>query len=239
MKEVINLPTIGDITLVTSRRAKNLRITIKPVVGVVVTKPFLMSKRRAIKFVASKETWILKNLKKTQLIEEKHTFFDENTVFHTNSHQLHIVKWEKETFRTTIKDGVILFKYPETYSINNPEVQKRIRKAIEKTWKLEAEETLVPLLHKLAIKHQFNYSSVTIKNVTSKWGSCSYKNDIILSLHLMRVPKHLQEYVILHELCHTKEKNHQKPFWNLMNLVTNGMAKAWDKELKQYSTKIY
>ena len=78
-----------------------------------------------------------------------------------------------------------------------------------------------------------------IKNVVSKWGSCSYKNDIVFSLHMMRLPAHLIKYIVLHELCHTIEKNHQTPFWNLMNTVTNNKAKLLDQELKQYSTKIY
>ena len=64
-------------------------------------------------------------------------------------------------------------------------------------------------------------------------------NNINFSLHLMRLPQELQDYVILHELAHTKEKNHQPPFWKLLDTVTEGKAKILDKQVKKYSTRIY
>ena len=63
-------------------------------------------------------------------------------------------------------------------------------------------------------------------------------NNINLNIHLMRLPNHLIDYVILHELVHTKIKNHSRDFWNMLDLVT-GNAKKLDKELKNYRTKIY
>ena len=66
-----------------------------------------------------------------------------------------------------------------------------------------------------------------------------YHNNISYSLHLMRLPKELQDYVILHELSHTREKNHQPPFWNLLDSVTGRKAKLLDKQVKQYTTRIY
>ena len=54
----------------------------------------------------------------------------------------------------------------------------------------------------------------------------------------MRLQDHLIDYVILHELVHTKIKNHSRDFWNMLDLVT-GNAKNLDKELKNYRTKIY
>jgi len=54
----------------------------------------------------------------------------------------------------------------------------------------------------------------------------------------MRLPDHLIDYVIIHELCHTIEKNHGKGFWNLMDTIL-GDAKSLSKELKNYSTQIY
>ena len=77
-----------------------------------------------------------------------------------------------------------------------------------------------------------------MRNSKTRWGSCSYENNINLNLHLMRLPNHLIDYVILHELVHTKIKNHSKDFWNLLDVVT-GNAKNLDRELKNHHTKIY
>jgi predicted metal-dependent hydrolase len=55
----------------------------------------------------------------------------------------------------------------------------------------------------------------------------------------MRLPKELRDYVILHELAHTVEKNHQPPFWNFLDTLTEGNAKKLDKELKNYTTRIF
>ena len=55
----------------------------------------------------------------------------------------------------------------------------------------------------------------------------------------MRLPDHLIDYVLLHELCHTKEKNHGAGFWTLLNSITQSKAKLLAKEIKKYSTTIY
>lgn len=55
----------------------------------------------------------------------------------------------------------------------------------------------------------------------------------------MNIPDNLIDYVILHELCHTVEKNHGPKFWKLLDHVTNGNAKLLAKEMKKYSTRFF
>ena len=185
-----------------------------------------------------KKDWIRKNVQKLRE-KENLTVFDESTIFSTNEHSLIIKRKEVIKPHSRVTNNEICVILPIGLDINSKEVQNFIRKNIEEAWRKEAKQILPKRTEELAKKFGFQYNKVTIRNTTSRWGSCSYTNNINYSLHLMRVPKELQDYVILHELSHTKEKNHQPPFWELLNSVTNGQAKELDKKLKQYSTKIY
>lgn len=71
-------------------------------------------------------------------------------------------------------------------------------------------------LQMLASHYGFTCGRVVIKNNRSNWGSCSAKNTINLNLHLMRIPEHLRDYVILHELCHLRHHDHGPQFHKLL-----------------------
>jgi predicted metal-dependent hydrolase len=99
-----------------------------------------------------------------------------------------------------------------------------------------AKEFLPRRVAELAYMHGFRYTGLTIRNSKTRWGSCSIRNTISLSLYLMQVPEHLQDYVILHELCHTVHHDHSPRFWALMDTVTDGKAHALRAELHKYHT---
>ena len=87
----------------------------------------------------------------------------------------------------------------------------------------------------LAAKHNFtNIGNITIKSQKTLWGSCSHRNNINLNINLINLPPELIEYVILHELTHTKIKNHSKQFWQELSKILPN-ARSLDKELKGYS----
>lgn len=87
----------------------------------------------------------------------------------------------------------------------------------------------------LAARHGFEYAGAAVKDMRSRWGSCSADNRLNLSIYLAALPPDLADYVILHELCHTIHKNHGPQFWHLLNQVTQGCAKSMAKQLKQYA----
>lgn len=89
----------------------------------------------------------------------------------------------------------------------------------------------------LADEFGFQYNEVRIKNITSRWGSCSSKKNLNFSLHLMQFEKKYIDYVILHELCHTKQMNHGPKFWALVEKVCPG-GKQIDKEMRKLSRSV-
>jgi predicted metal-dependent hydrolase len=237
-KEIIEIEGVGEVILLKSKRAKRIRITIKSGGIVRVTVPYLVSYRRAKGFVLEKQDWIRKHCQE-QKEKLDYTIFDEDTEFRTKLHALKFFREERDDFNCTITDKVIIVTIPKSTDILSHESQQFIRKCIEESWRKEAKEYLPKRTRVLAAEYGFEFSKVTIRNTTSRWGSCSFTNNINYSLHLMRVPNELIDYVILHELAHTKEKNHQPPFWDLLDSVTGGKAKFLDKQLKDYTTKVY
>lgn len=75
-----------------------------------------------------------------------------------------------------------------------------------------AKESLPPRLAELAQRYGFEYAGVRIKHNASNWGSCSVRKNINLNLNLVRLPRYLSDYVMLHELCHLRHANHGPEF---------------------------
>ena len=84
---------------------------------------------------------------------------------------------------------------------------------IESFYKQKAKEFLPQRVKTLAKHCQLFPTRVTITKAKSRWGSCSGKNSISLSCFLVKLPFEVIDYVIIHELCHIKHKNHSKTFW--------------------------
>lgn len=98
----------------------------------------------------------------------------------------------------------------------------------------QAKSVLGSRLEALAGEYGFHYTGVRFQWMKSRWGSCSPHNSISLNLALIYLPKELQDYVILHELCHTRVKNHGKGFWSLLDEYTNHQAKQLARKMKEY-----
>ena len=97
----------------------------------------------------------------------------------------------------------------------------------------EAKLYLLNRLDELARTHGFTYNNAAIRNQKTRWGSCSGKNNISLNMKLMSLPSKLIDYVILHELVHTKVKNHSPIFWSTLNKYI-GNPKLQNKVLKKF-----
>ena len=64
--------------------------------------------------------------------------------------------------------------------------------------------------------YNFDYNRICIRNQKSRWGSCSQKKNLNYNFRIILLPKDLADYIVVHELCHLKEMNHSKRFWDLV-----------------------
>lgn len=95
------------------------------------------------------------------------------------------------------------------------------------------EKESIFFLNKYASKIWFPYQKLIIKTFKTKWGSCSSNQNISLNFKLVHLPIKFLEYVVIHEVCHLKEKNHGKDFWKLVEKLCPDY-KEIRKELNQY-----
>jgi len=223
---------IGRVRIRKSGKAKRIGIRIKER-NVILTIPQRQQVEDGIRFLQSKRDWILSHLKKSQVV-----IFDENTVFRTVTFELKITKSPLSSFHFKLTPNLFTVLCPQQLDIRSEESQSIIRMGVERAMRMEAKRILPKRLAILAERYRFSYSEVSIRSSKTRWGSCSSRGNISLSYFLMTLPGELIDYVLLHELCHTKEMNHSVRFWKLMDSVTNNDGKRLRTELKKYKTSI-
>jgi predicted metal-dependent hydrolase len=108
------------------------------------------------------------------------------------------------------------------------DVQPVSRDEIEQLRK-KAKAELPSRLDELAARYGFAYNKVAIKHNATNWGSCSARNNINLNLNIVRLPKALQDYILLHELCHIRHHDHGHGFHLLLeHVLTDNLLKLVD-----------
>lgn len=102
-----------------------------------------------------------------------------------------------------------------------------------KNWLIKLAKTHVAkTVAEFSKKYNLKYTGISITSARTRWGSCSYKNHLNFSYKLIMCPQQVIDYIVIHELCHTIEKNHSKRFWNRVEeFCTN--YKTCEKWLKQ------
>jgi predicted metal-dependent hydrolase len=237
--KVVFYKEIGEVCFIRTLSGRSLKIRIKPFSGVQVILPAFVSYETARRFVEDKIAWIQKQQEKMSRYERKVTVFSEDTVFRTKDHVLSIGIHEKPTIKAIIKNQVIRINYPAFANVKDPRIQQVIRRTILAALKMEALRYLPELTGRLANQCGFSYIQLSFRNNKTRWGSCSRDNRISLNIHLMRLPEHLRSYIVLHELCHTVHKHHQKTFWQLLDKLSGGNARKLDRELNAYSPEVF
>ena len=138
-------------------------------------------------------------------------------------------------FSVRLEEEGVRIICPRHVDFSLPEVQQLVRNAIIRAMKRNAEEYLPPLLSELSERYNLPFKRVKITGSKGRWGSCSAAGSINLSCYLMLLPPHLMDYVLLHELSHTKEMNHGPRFWELLDSMTEGRAHVLRAELRTFN----
>jgi predicted metal-dependent hydrolase len=229
MQKVFKTDELGDVLVTKRRGARYLRMRLNQDGQVLVSIPYWTPYRAGLSFAISRKSWIEKHrpaysrpiLKNGDMIGKKH--------------RLIVEKSDDDKLRTRLKNDAIYVKAPASF--DEASLQAAITSAAERALKKEALEILPDRLDQLAAQHGFKYSSLVIKRMTSRWGSCNSDKRITLNYFLMQLPWEMIDYVLIHELAHTKQLNHSSHFWAEVERVVPEPKKL-QKIVRQYKTRI-
>ena len=200
-----------------------------PARGVRVTIPYFTSFSSAVKFITGKQEWILSTMERQREKSAARVIpLGEGNIIRTITSEIGFevsstakrIKAIREENRTTII-------YPK-------EIQRKmLADAVIKELRREAAQYLPVRTEELARLYGFRYNNVFLKNNRTNWGSCSKLNNINLNIHLMRLDRDVADFVILHELCHLKHRNHGTGFHRLLDSLCSGCEKELSRRLKK------
>lgn len=132
-------------------------------------------------------------------------------------------------------DNVVCF-YSSPEVLARDGVQEWVTATLEAFARKFVRTRLVPRLLSLAKQRGLTVSGVRVSSAKGRWGSCSSNGNINLSLYLVLLPRHLQDYVMQHELTHLLEMNHSPRFWALLDKACGCDSHALRREMKGYNT---
>ena len=227
--KTVNIEPFGAVKFTINNRISRLSIRVKEG-SLYVSAPVACQSGQIMDFIRSKTDWIFKQQKAQKSTSLQ---FDTGTTFTTRYHKLTIERTSRKEVSAIRGNGKIQVFIPHDYDCKNQGFQIFVRKVIARVMRIEAKQYLPGRLKELADKCGLKFHNVFIKELSTRWGSCSSENNINLNLHLMRLPDKLIDYVLYHELTHLVERNHSPKFWNLLDKYCLG-AKTLDKELKMF-----
>ncbi len=220
--------TLNEQTLVIYKRrnSRNLKLSLTATGEIHVSIPLWAPYASGLKFAESRYQWI-------QQQSHQRQYLYQGLAIGKAHHLVFVQKSGIAKPTSRISGTEITISYPDELSITSNEVQKLAETASLRAMRAQAESLLASRMAILANQHDYHYTSLGIKKLKGRWGSCDHQSNIILNLFLMQLPWECIDYVILHELVHTKVMRHGPDFWQLLEAELPN-AKALRKQIKQY-----
>lgn len=194
---------------------KRLRITVRPDLSVVANAPSRFSENEALEAVRAKANWILKQLAAFQQfhpLPTPHKFISGETFVYLG-----------RQYRLKVEAGQqVSAKLRGRYlhvTVSDKMDRKSVKRALDGWYRVRAEEVFNRYLAtcmEVASRHGIGSPELSIREMRTRWGSCSAAGRITLNLKLIQAPVHCIEYVIMHELCHLLHHNHSPRFYRLL-----------------------
>lgn len=204
------------VEFVRMRRARRYILRVRPDGTVRVTVPRGGSRAEAARFLDNHAPWIER---------EKARLRATSVAPHWSDGLTMLLRGERVTLQLIELNGRRVARYGDRV-LNIPSDAVDLRPWIEADLRVLARAELEPRLSELAAAHQLTVAAVSIRNQKSRWGSCSRNGRIALNFRLVQLPRHVSDYVLVHELMHLKQQNHSRRFWRLLELACPDFREA-------------
>lgn len=198
-----------------------IQITMPPYAPLLAAKALIKTSRKQIRELVSQ-------------YREKLSYTENQQI--GKSHNL-LIQTTAKPSSVKIVGTQILAEINEAESVESATNQQLIRSKILVALRKEAKSYLPRRLSFLAEEHGFSFARSKITHSSSRWGSCSSSGTISLNIGMMNLPFELIDYVIIHELCHTRHMNHSTKFWDEVAKF-DPHYKIHRNKLKKYSPYI-
>ncbi len=228
--KTFDIPDIGRVKVYKRRGVRNLKLSVDHSGLIRVTIPIWAPYSTGLSFIHKQRAWVLSHSSKARpalLMNGDRVGKSLRLNFNASSSPI---------TRTRLVGSTINIYTRE--EISNPMLQKKVTTATEKALKHESYVLLKQRLDQLSKANNFYYKDLRIKRLTSRWGSCSAKKEISLSLYLIQLPWNLIDYVLIHELAHTEHMHHGHDFWTRVESILP-KAKELRRELSKHKPQIY
>lgn len=175
----------------------------------VVLKGKRVSSDIATKLILKKAGWIIEKLQVVGASQDEEIVTGSRIPYLGKNYYVQVIK------DSTARQVQITFTYSkfEVRVRNSQVTQKEIKTALEQFYQEKAVQKIAPRVKKLAEKTRLQYKSLSFRKMQKRWGSCTPDNKIIINPEAIKLPFTLIDYLVVHELCHTKVKDHSKAFW--------------------------
>ena len=224
---------LGKIVVKPHIRAKRI-IARRKEEHILLTVPFGFKLKRLTAVLDEMRPRLMKiNPVKNQLITEDTVL--ETFSFTARLSRTHLV----ENVKMRLKNGDLTVFIPQNFDLENTDSQYIVKEMIRQALRHEAKRILPKKTLEFAQKLNLHVTDVKINKSISRWGSCSRKKSINLSLYLMLLPEKYIDYVVLHELAHTIELNHSEKFWKLLDSFCGENAKTISQSLRRHKSTTY
>ena len=222
------MPDIGEVVIFRRKGLKNMRLRIDHNNTIKLSLPWFVPVGAGLLFIKSKAGWL-------ELQKQVPVIFSDGMLF-GRGQQLRILPTANTRPSSSVRGETLTIKLP--HGDNSVQAHHHyIEKAVIRAIQHKADEILIPRTLELASLHKLDFKSIATRRLKSRWGSCDQEKNIILNIYLVQVPEHLIDYVIAHELCHTKHLNHSQRFWHTMKELYPSYSAA-RKELKTHKAAI-
>jgi predicted metal-dependent hydrolase len=194
-------------------RSQSLRFQIDARSELLITVPSFIKLKEIPPMILRKADWILKQLEKIQSHPSNLlTLLSQNQVFYRGLAVNLKVIGEAERKRSHFSQNKAGFILKTPASLDQNSIYQEVIKGLKRKARKELKEHL----DRFSLMTGIRYKKMALKDTKTRWGSCSSLGNINLSWRLVLAPAGVAEYVALHELCHLKEANHSKKFWDLV-----------------------